>query len=253
MDMKRRDALARDINFEDITSSRMNAEVLRRLRDNIWEKNTTLYIEDEEDDDVEEFDIIASNEFIMREGENLSRLGYFIGRNQSLDDLRMKLPEERDQIGALVEGVSYNRSLSVFSFQGFGTDIGLQNLCSFFRENDNLTMISLYHCEIGRECARDLALALSQREVNSLTSLAFSSNNLGDEGFADIVQALVTQPQLEVLICEGNNIGRISCEALGALLRGRNSNLTNLCVPDNSIGIGAWLMQQQQFRKRVYF
>ena len=66
------------------------------------------------------------------------------------------------------------------------------------RENDNLTKIHLFDCEIGRECARDLALALSQRQVNSLESLGFGRNNLGDEGFVDIIQALVTQPQPEL-------------------------------------------------------
>ena len=230
MDMKRRDALAPDINLDDITSSKKNAEVLRRLRDNIiWEDNNTLYIEEEEQD------YFDCDMFTIRERDDLSWVGYFIGRNQSLYDLTMKLPEEREQIGAFIEGISCNRSLSVFSFDGFGTDVGLQNLCSFFRENDNLTKIFLFDCEIGRECARDLALALSQRQVNSLESLGFGSNNLGDESFANIVQALWTQPQLKQLCCSNNNIGRISCDALGALLRERISNLTSLCVHDNDI------------------
>ena len=117
MDMKRRDALAPDINLDDITSSKNNAEVLRRLRDNIiWEDNNTLYIEEEEQDDFD------CDMFTIRERDDLSWLGYFIGRNQSLYDLTMKLPEEREQIGAFIEGISCNRSLSVFSFDGFGTD-----------------------------------------------------------------------------------------------------------------------------------
>lgn len=232
MDMKRRDALARDINLEDITSSRRNADVLWRLRDNIvWEDINELYIEEEEEED----DDFEDNKFIIREGDDLSWLGYFIGRNYSLDYLSFVLPHDRERIGAFIEGVSYNRSLSGFSFQGFDTDVGLQNLCSFFRENDNLKMINLSSCEIGRECARDLALALRQREVNSLTSLVFSNNNLGDEGFADIVQAIWTQPELDYLECSYNNIGRISCEALGALLRERNSKLTSLYLSNNAI------------------
>jgi len=235
MDLERRDALARDINLEDITSSRRNAEVLRQLRHNIiwdYDNRSTLYIDEEDDNFNYDFD---DTFFIIREGDDLSWLGYFIGRNQSLYDLAMKLPEQREQIGAFIEGVSYNRSLSVFSLRGFGTNLGLQNLSSFFRENDNLTVIKLCGCEIGRECARELALALSQRQVKSLRSLLFRDNNLGDEGFVDIIQALVTQPELDFLQCSDNNIGRISCKALGALLRERNSNLTSLFVLGNDI------------------
>eukprot|EP00984_Skeletonema_dohrnii_P001471 scaffold469_cov138-Skeletonema_dohrnii-CCMP3373.AAC.5 len=65
--------------------------------------------------------------------------------------------------------------------------------------------------------------------------LNFINNNLDDEGFAEIVQALWTQPQLEQLLCSSNNIGSISCEALGALLRDRMTNLTRLHIRGNAI------------------
>ena len=58
MNMSRRDALARDINLADITSSKKNAEVLRKIRDNDqnWVDNALYIFEaneaEEADDDA---------------------------------------------------------------------------------------------------------------------------------------------------------------------------------------------------------
>eukprot|EP00984_Skeletonema_dohrnii_P001466 scaffold468_cov84-Skeletonema_dohrnii-CCMP3373.AAC.1 len=231
--MKRRDALARDIILEDITSSKKNAEVLRRLRDNDqnWGVDDALFIEEayDENDDGDEM------VFMISEGDDLGWLGYFIGRNQSLDVLAIHfLPQERERVDAFIKGVNCNRSLREFSLV-YPMDAGLHNLCSFFRDNNNLRSIHLCRTQIGRECAHELALALSQRQAQSLMQLNFIKNNLDDEGFAEIVQALWTQPQLEQLLCSSNNIGRISCEALGALMRERMTNLTRLHLRGNAI------------------
>ena len=151
MNMSRRDALARDINLEDITSSKKNAEVLRKLRDNDqnWVDNA-LYIfeaneaEEAEDDDDDHEEMV----FSIREGDDLSWLGYFIGRNQSLDDLVIHfLPQERERVDAFIEGVNYNRSLRQLSTQPH-IDVGLHNLCSLFRENNNLRSIHLHHSRL---------------------------------------------------------------------------------------------------------
>uniref|UniRef100_A0A7S2P416 Uncharacterized protein n=1 Tax=Skeletonema marinoi TaxID=267567 RepID=A0A7S2P416_9STRA len=233
MNMKRRDALARDINLEDITSSNNNAEVLQRLRDNDrrWGFQDTLFIEEAYDGNDDGDDMV----FMISEGDDLGWLGYFIGRNQSLDALAIHfLPQERERVDAFIKGVNYNRSLREFSLV-YPMDLGLHNLCSFFRDNNNLRSIHLCRSQIGRECAHELALALSQRQAQSLMQLDFINNNLDDEGFAEIVQALWTQPQLDRLLCSSNNIGRISCEALGALMRERMTNLTRLHLPNSGI------------------
>jgi len=113
--------------------------------------------------------------------------------------------------------------------------VGLQNLCSFFRENNNLSALFLHHTNIGRDCARDIALALSQRQVKSPTKLSFHNNNLGDESFADIVQALWAHRRFEELICSTNNIRSSGCVRLGAMMRERISNLRALILPGNAI------------------
>ncbi|KAL7432900.1 hypothetical protein ACHAXM_003293 [Skeletonema potamos] len=230
----RRDRLSRIIDLEGITSSKENAEVLRKLRDNHhhWEDNT-LYI-DENDDDYDVDD--QENVFIIREGDDLAWLGYFIGRNETLDELYIySLPGNRC-INCFLRGVNRNRSLRSFLLNTpRRRDVGLQNLYSFFRENNNLSEIFLHYSNIGRDCARDFALALSQRQVKSLKRIGMAHNNLGDESFADIVQALWAQPQFEELVCSTNNIGRGGCVRLGAMMRERISNLRDLNLPGNVI------------------
>ena len=55
---------------------------------------------DDNDDDEE---IV----FSIREGDDLGWLGYFIGRNQSLDKLFINfMPEERERVDAFIDGVS---------------------------------------------------------------------------------------------------------------------------------------------------
>ena len=241
MDIKRRDAIAHDINLEAITSSKRNAEVLRKLRDNfIWEDDNTLYIVEADDEEDEDDDGEEDNIFRIDEGDDLSWLGYFIGRNESLDDLTIWfLPQERERIDGFIHGVKYNRSLREFSIGVRGIDVGLQNLCSFFRENDNLDSLFLHNCEIGRERAHELALALGRRDVNSsLIRLCLDNNGIEDADFAIIAQALLRQPQLRRLRCAGNNVGRISCEKLGAMMRCRSFNLIDLCLGNDIDDVG---------------
>jgi len=139
MNMNRRDALAQDINLEDITSSKENAEVLRKLRDGFYGDNA-LFI-DEDDDDYN--DDGYEDVFIIRDGDDLSWLGYFIGRNETLNEPCIKfMPQERERIDAFIDGVRHNRSLRDFSvIPDRDIGISIRNLCSFFRENNNLTDI----------------------------------------------------------------------------------------------------------------
>jgi Ran GTPase-activating protein (RanGAP) involved in mRNA processing and transport len=234
MNMNRRDALAQDINLEDITSSKENAEVLRKLRDGGFYGDNTLCI-DEYYDGYDDDD--CNNLFVIEEGDDLSWLGYFIGRSRTLNELNIKfMPEERERIDAFIDGVSHNRSLWKFSVDPDGDiEISIQNLCPFFRENNNLTDIYLYNCDIGRECARDVALALSQRRIKNLRCLGLAHNNLGGEGFADIAHALHTHPQFDFLYCKNNNVGRTGCVALGAVMREELANLTKLHLDNNAI------------------
>ena len=70
------EARAKDVKLEDITSSQQNADILERLRDND-PKFTQIYIENDLRDDA----------FIVRKGDHLRWLGYFIGRSKHVEDL----------------------------------------------------------------------------------------------------------------------------------------------------------------------
>ena len=61
---------ARDVIAEDITSDRDNAIILARLRDNDPELTYISIVTEFEDE----------NDFLVREGDHLGWLGYFVGR-----------------------------------------------------------------------------------------------------------------------------------------------------------------------------
>ena len=65
------------MKLKDITSSSHNRAILHRLK-NSDPGLTCLYMLDEPEDE---------DEFIVREGDDLGWLGYFIGRNETLKSL----------------------------------------------------------------------------------------------------------------------------------------------------------------------
>ena len=64
------EARAEDVKLEHITSSQQNADILERLRDND-PYFTSIYFAETIDD---------GSDFIIREGDDLGWLGYFVGR-----------------------------------------------------------------------------------------------------------------------------------------------------------------------------
>jgi len=71
---------ARDVNLKAITSSENNARILGMLRNNNETFNAMGIIDDSHDwhDDIN---------FVVREGDNLGWLGYFIGNSKRLESL----------------------------------------------------------------------------------------------------------------------------------------------------------------------
>eukprot|EP00984_Skeletonema_dohrnii_P004382 scaffold1562_cov93-Skeletonema_dohrnii-CCMP3373.AAC.10 len=224
------DALAQNVNIEDITSSKHNEDILRRLRDDDPDWNKTLYIlEDEMDGDIDEF--------IVGAGDDLGWLGYFIGRSEELEALRvLYLPEEREQVDAFMRGITCNQSIQDLSIK---TDLGdqeLENLGYFLGKNTALAHLRFVNCHVGRECAHNIAMALEQCRNSSLRSFHLDNSNVSDEAFSEIAEALRTQPQLENLYLGRNNIGRDGFEALGnTLCVWQASNLKCLDLSDNNI------------------
>eukprot|EP00985_Skeletonema_marinoi_P025874 scaffold19439_cov145-Skeletonema_marinoi.AAC.1 len=223
------DALVQNINLGDITSSEHNANILRKLRDGNPCWNKTLYIlEDEIDGDIDEF--------IIRTGDDLGWLGYFIGRSEVIEALEVQyLSEEGEQVDAFMRGVACNQSITELSIK---TDLnvqGFKNLGLFLRNNNSLTDLRFVNFLVGRECAHYIAMALEQCRNSSLRSFVLESS-YDEDTFSEIATVLRFQSQLEKLHIDCNNIGRNGCVALGnTLRRWQSSNLKCLTLSNNNI------------------
>jgi hypothetical protein len=227
------DALVQDINLEDITSCKRNADFLRILRDGDpdWNKQLFIFFEEDEVADPDE-------DFLVGEGDDLGWLGYFIGRSQVLQELYIYyLPEGGNQIKSFFEGMSQNRSIeSLVLYCDIGID-GWSRLGGFLENNHNLSRLEFQGVMIGHEDAQNLASALGRMNHNSLKHLSMEGNEAGDQGFAEIAATLSSQSQLKNLQLYSNNIGRDGCIALGnTLSRWQPSNkLETLNIDHNAI------------------
>ncbi len=224
-DIKYYEARAQTINLEQITSDEYNAEILRLLRDS--DPNFTyVYIQNHYEDFCD---------FVIREGDDLGWLGYFVGQSNSLHSLGIQyLPQDREQVDAFVRGIECNQLIQKLEFYGDIGD-GFQSLGSLLK-NDNLKFLTFSNFDIGLECARNIAFMLNQpNQRNATTILNFEGVNFPDDAMTEIATALSVHPQLEQLNCFESSIGRNGCVALGNTLGSmRNPNLKQLCLSDNS-------------------
>ena len=76
------DELASTIKIEDISSDELNQEILRRLRDNDPEFGRLCM--------CNEGQIWDENDFYPDNGEELGWLGYFLGKNATVNDLYIR-------------------------------------------------------------------------------------------------------------------------------------------------------------------
>jgi len=218
------EARAKDVKLEDITSSQQNADILARLRDN---DPDITYISIQDEREVDYYD------FVVREGDNLGWLGYFVGRSKQLRGLSIDNFPDNLNIDAFLRGLGQNRSIENLYIS---TDIGedFKSLGPFLRNNNSLGDLTFSHFDMGLQCARNIALLLGQQ--SSLKCLCCEETNLGDEMFVEIASALRKQPQIEELNFYANNIGRNGCVALGNALDGmRNPNLATVHLEYNDI------------------
>ena len=231
---ERRDyhALAQDINLEDITSCERNANILRKIRDGDPNWNKKLFIVNEEEDDGEKED------FVVREGDDLGWLGYFIGCSEVIEYLYIcYLPEGGDEINSFFEGMSQNRSIEELEMHSWIGDDSWISLGSFLGNNHNLSHLEFQGIAIGHEDTQNLASALDRMNHHSLKGLTMENTEIGDEGLAEIATALRLHPQLEKLQLYDNDLGRDGCIALGNSLSSwpHSNKLETLHIGSNAI------------------
>ena len=216
------EARAKDVKLEDITSQQ-NADILERLRGND-PRLTNIYIAETVEDE---------GDFVIREGDDLGWLGYFVGMSKQVKVLFIDYFPDNLNMDAFFDGLGHNQSIQNL---GISTDIGedFKSLGPFLRNNNNLRDLTFTCFNIGLQCARNIASLLGLR--SSLKSLNFGSTDLGDEELVEIASALRIQPQIEELNLSGNDIGRDGCVALGSILEGqRNPALSILNLRYNNI------------------
>eukprot|EP00984_Skeletonema_dohrnii_P011908 scaffold4777_cov120-Skeletonema_dohrnii-CCMP3373.AAC.10 len=229
MDDHNYEARARDVNLEDITSSEYNAFVLEMLRDDELKGMGIL---------GEDFDWPDENDFVVREGDNLGWLGYFIGNSKRLESLWLShLPGD----DSFREGLARNQSIQkLYIYTDLG-EAGFQSLAPFFRNTSTLRELGFTGSDISSlECAQNISLLLSRCQIKSLKSLEFEENNISDEGFAEIARALSVQPQLEELnlkyLNEDGIFGRLGYAALGTSMKSwRSPSLKKLVIRGSDI------------------
>jgi hypothetical protein len=229
------DALAQDINLEDITSCERNANILRILRDGDPNWNKRLYIMNEEDEEAD-----PDEDFLVREGDDLGWLGYFIGKSEVIKFLNTNyyFPEGGDNY--FFDGMSQNRSITYLAMHARISVDSWISLGRFLGNTHNLSHLEFQGIMIGHEDAQNLATALGRIHHNSLKRLSMDQCEIGDEGLAEIATPLRSHPQLTVLQLFGNNIGRDGCVALGNTLSSwpHSNKLQILNITGNAIDDG---------------
>jgi Ran GTPase-activating protein (RanGAP) involved in mRNA processing and transport len=190
----------------------------------------SLWIEHDIEDD-------GTNEFVVREGDDLGWLGYFIGGNTMLTELHIEyLSQEKWRILAFVRELISNRSIQKLVIS---TDLGegFHSLGTLLKSD---TFVTLEFNSYGHnfdtidlQCARNIAIMLGeQNQCNHLTSLVFEDIEISGEAMAEIAPALSAHPQLEKLdLYWSTGVGRLGNVALGRMLGGwKKPNLKELIL-----------------------
>jgi len=240
--MERRDydyyeANVADINLADITSSKNNAEIIRRLLDG---DDTLGYLT------LGTYAGWSKNYFHVGKGDDLGWLGYFIGKSEYFHHLFIRILHDGEgreqQIHAFMEGIARSQSIRALTCTNLGDNVSeaivralgslsqLEELFyGFLSLGPNgfsalgtllesgvlkLKELSLEDC-IGDDCVASLANGLKSIGP-SLKLLNLKDNYIGNEGLSALVAALANCTSLEELDLSSNDFSMASA-GLGSL------------------------------------
>ena len=228
--------LAQIIDLNHITSSSKNAEIFQKLRDNVWDENTTLRVRswDPEDDPNDPQDEPDGLTFCAKEGDDWGWLGYYIGKNKQIRVLQLTcLPEDEDEVNSFMIGLCRNGSIEALHF--YSINIDFNQWRHFISHNSTLKDIRLFDINIGLENARTLAMALRERQLKSLTGFCMTENNIQDAALQEITAALSDFSSLRDLCVSSTLIGRGGYESLGAIIRSAAVHLRYISIPETDL------------------
>ena len=192
---------------------------------------TSVFLANVFDDDTD---------FVVRDGDDMGWLGYFIGRNTKLQELfiwsRLEGNSDYSRIDALTQGISLNKSIQKLEISTEFGDLFLQRLGPFFRSNSSLIHLLLSEFDLGPESARNLAvmlrdMSLEYFHLEGLCYDDYSENFIDEDGVsAEVMAALSKHTGLERMQLYASKLDLNGCIALGGL-----SSMKELRLEENDI------------------
>lgn len=225
------DAQVDTINADDIVTDDWNKIIMRRIKDDntesIWIQNVQDYVL-VEIQNVQDYNAVEKCNYYVPEGSHdMGWLGYFVGKNHCLGHLLLSnfIPKSGERVEGVLRtffrGMKKNRSIKdiTFAFMDLLEGEIFNMFGPFFKNNHNLTTITIMNCNFGDNGARLFALALGSCTNKSLRKLKLCHNNIAAEGMVDIITAISMHPNMAHLDLEANHLGYNGCMALATLLR----------------------------------
>ena len=217
-------ALANTIKIEDITSTKLNREILHKLKNN-----------DESFDKIfiMEYATGDNDDYIPDEGEDIGWLGYYIGQNTKLQELNFYITIDNE---SFYKEMSHNKSINKIYFHAADFFNGriFRMMSPFFKSNNNLIEIEVDECDLSVEDSRQLSLAIGSCN-KSMKHILITRNEMENGNSVDIITALSMHPQLETLELSWMDIGINECTVLSTLLRCTTTQLQILNFHGNNI------------------
>eukprot|EP00984_Skeletonema_dohrnii_P003874 scaffold1336_cov100-Skeletonema_dohrnii-CCMP3373.AAC.4 len=241
---------AATINLGKITSSARNAKILRRLRDGDADLSHLSLDRDRE----------ACDNVYIGQGDDLGWLGYFIGRSEHLQHLKICYLPDGEEGHAFSECIARSQSIrgiciNNLSNDGFTSIVRALGSLSQLEElkvwgNNNIgpdgwseigTLLDSGVCKLKALCLCGNNYIGSNEGVDilsnglrgigsSLKELLLVNNSIGNEGLSTLVDALQTCTGLESLVLSGNDFSSAAAEldSLSDWLQGDEVNLKHL-------------------------
>eukprot|EP00984_Skeletonema_dohrnii_P026065 scaffold15321_cov83-Skeletonema_dohrnii-CCMP3373.AAC.3 len=268
-DYKYYEANAADVILEDITSSEYNRQILQQLRDDdlslmsVCRKGNKIVNRITVSTDGRLYFGERRRLFLIKEGDDLGWLGYFIGKSVKLHCLNIReLPadEERQRIDDFFDGLARNQSIQIFEVNDFG-DYGSAALFRVLGNLSQLEELSYRGSNLTRNGCFALGTLLESGVWKSLKELYFYRNNIGDDGVAALASGLRSVgPSLHTLGLSNNSFGNEGLLALVTALESCTS-LEELDLSENNFSLATaglrslsdWLQSNQMDLKHLDF
>lgn len=229
------------LDIYDITSDGVNADILRRMKNNDPDFTQLLVFHKGGWRDYHEYSHI---EYSVEDARGMGALGYYVSRCTNLTELTIILVREEWDV-AVIEpfflGLQNNRSIRTMNFtsESYCPCALSRMLMPFIKGNRNLATFDVCESEMDVEQYRSFSLAL--REGRSLKDLFTIGRPVDggrydhEESIIESIDALKMHRQLERIAFYDFAMGRNACEAFSGLLKQSAGGIKMLNLLRNGI------------------